>query len=227
MHNDSLIKRLLSGLLLGLICCYVIFKGKATFDIFVVLVAMTAQGEFCSMYYNALLRADGVSIKEGVISSFFRYYWHVILFIDAVGLIYLRNKTHGLLYILWLIITIAATDIAAYFTGRRYGGMRILPSISPGKTYIGLLGGIAAACLVGLLFAVYLKVNIFKIIAYQIVIALLAQTGDFIESYLKRRCDVKDSGCILPGHGGVLDRIDGFTLTVPAFIVMVNFIITN
>ena len=117
--------------------------------------------------------------------------------------------------ILPILVTIA-TDTGAYFTGRSIGGPKIAPSISPSKTWSGLVGGMIAAGLVGAWwlgqFAQHGHWSL-KVVAggfvFGGILAVVAQIGDFLESGMKRRAGLKDSGAIIPGHGGVLDRVDG------------------
>ena len=131
----------------------------------------------------------------------------------------------------WLIVLmVIATDTGAYFAGRRFGGRKIAPSISPSKTWAGLYGGMAGAALVmtGALFLVVSALSAWSAdgqsaialiahrplalviaIAIGCAVAVLAQAGDFLESWMKRRAGVKDSGALIPGHGGLFDRVDG------------------
>ncbi|MEK9911566.1 MAG: phosphatidate cytidylyltransferase [Candidatus Puniceispirillum sp.] len=122
----------------------------------------------------------------------------------------------GHITLLVLAAVITACDSFAYFTGRFFGGPKLMPKVSPNKTISGSLGGIAAS--VGAIMACGSLLSfssLFGLIIAGIVISIAAQTGDLIESALKRRLDVKDSGAILPGHGGLLDRFDGYLLAVP------------
>lgn len=119
---------------------------------------------------------------------------------------------------LFLLLAIWATDIGAYAAGRAIGGPKLAPRISPKKTWAGLLGGMAAAALVGLALSPLATVSspgAGALVAA--VIAVVGQAGDLFESYMKRRCDVKDSGSLIPGHGGLLDRIDGLVMAAPVF----------
>jgi phosphatidate cytidylyltransferase len=119
--------------------------------------------------------------------------------------------------VLWLIAVVWATDIGAYLVGRRLGGPKLAPSISPGKTWSGLAGGVAAAALAGLGAAlVDSQGRVATMVAASMVLALVAQVGDLFESSLKRRFGAKDSSNLIPGHGGVLDRVDGILAAVLA-----------
>ena len=109
---------------------------------------------------------------------------------------------------IWVFIVTWSTDIGAYFAGRRFGRRKLAPSISPNKTIEGLCGGIAAAALLGAAWAFATHLG-GALLALAPILAIVAQAGDLFESWMKRRAGVKDSGAWLPGHGGVLDRLDG------------------
>jgi phosphatidate cytidylyltransferase len=129
--------------------------------------------------------------------------------LPALALLWIRERDeHGLYLLIWAFIVTWSTDIGAYFAGRRFGKLKLAPSISPGKTVEGLYGGIAAATLLGGAWALATGLGP-ALLALAPVYALAAQAGDLFESGMKRRAGVKDSGTWLPGHGGVLDRLDG------------------
>ena len=121
--------------------------------------------------------------------------------------------------LLTLAAVIAACDSAAYFVGRFIGGAKLASAISPNKTISGSVGGIIAAMAVMLGIAPFLELGFVMALLLGFGLAVLSQIGDLLESALKRRVDVKDSGSILPGHGGLLDRFDGYLLTVPGFYI--------
>lgn len=110
--------------------------------------------------------------------------------------------------VLWVFIVTWATDILAYFAGRSIGGPKLAPRISPNKTWAGLIGGILGGGLLGWATALYFEMEPLFLWAGA-PMGLIAQAGDLYESWVKRRAGVKDSGTLLPGHGGVLDRLDG------------------
>ena len=122
----------------------------------------------------------------------------------------------GNLILLVLAAAVASCDIAAYFVGRRIGGAKLAPSISPNKTRSGAIGGTVGAVAACLLVSSNSWLSPMEAVVGGICLAVLAQAGDLIESALKRRVGVKDSGSLIPGHGGFLDRFDGYLLTLPA-----------
>jgi len=128
----------------------------------------------------------------------------------------------GLWAILFLFAVVWVTDIAAYFVGRAIGGPKLAPRISPGKTWSGAiggtLGGMAAGLAVAFLADIRMGLPAFVLLAF--VLSVVAQCGDLFESHLKRRFSVKDSSNLIPGHGGVMDRVDGLVAAAVAFYVV-------
>lgn len=128
----------------------------------------------------------------------------------------LLGVADGNLILLVLAAAVASCDITAYFVGRRIGGAKLAPSISPNKTCSGAIGGTVGAVAACLLVSSNSWLSPMEAVVGGICLAVLAQAGDLIESALKRRVGVKDSGSLIPGHGGFLDRFDGYLLTLPA-----------
>jgi phosphatidate cytidylyltransferase len=123
----------------------------------------------------------------------------------------------GIVAVLWMFAVVWTTDIAAYFTGRRLGGPKLWPSVSPKKTWSGFGGGLLAGTLAGIAVPAAAQrwgwtppLGLWVIAILSALASVLSQLGDLGESALKRRFDVKDSGRLIPGHGGVMDRLDGF-----------------
>lgn len=135
--------------------------------------------------------------------------------LPAIALLTIRSLDDGAMLVFWTLAIVWATDIGAYFAGRSIGGPKLAPVISPNKTWAGLIGGVVAALAVGLLFREFAGLPLELVLASPI-LAVIAQIGDLYESMLKRQAGVKDSGTILPGHGGVLDRLDGLVPVAPA-----------
>lgn len=144
--------------------------------------------------------------------------------VPAVALVWLRAIPQvGLDLMLWLLIVVWTTDTAAYIVGRSVGGPRLAPSISPGKTWSGLSGGVIGASLASVITAWALGYErLVQFAGLGAAFAVLAQLGDLAESALKRRAGVKDSGALIPGHGGVLDRVDGLLITAPVLALLVG-----
>ncbi|MFN8637043.1 MAG: CDP-archaeol synthase [Chloroflexota bacterium] len=142
-------------------------------------------------------------------------------------LILLRNLPDGLLWILTVLVCTWVCDIAAFFVGRRWGNARLAPKISPGKSVEGAIGGLVGAVLAAMVLGPFLDdilraagltvVGTFRfprLAGLGLAIGVCAIVGDLMESFIKRQCGAKDSGNLIPGHGGILDRIDSVLLAV-------------
>lgn len=139
------------------------------------------------------------------------YMAYPYLVLPFVAIVWLRaDPVLGREATLWVLGVVWAIDICAYFSGRLIGGPKLAPRISPKKTWAGLIGGMIGAAIVGVLMAQYLgQGSIIWLAIVSASLALVEQTGDFLESSWKRRAGVKDSSNLIPGHGGLLDRVDG------------------
>lgn len=179
-----------------------LWAGDPWLDLFIVLIALACVVEFGRLV--ALATQPGLGRIAGLLG----------------GLVYVALAASALVQLpvgvlLGVLLVVIATDTGAYFSGRTFGGPKIAPRISPSKTWAGLLGGMLAAGLVSAGMFVWntgepeLRPMLFIAFAIGAVLAVLAQAGDFFESWLKRRAEVKDSSNLIPGHGGVFDRVDG------------------
>ncbi|MEH6548065.1 MAG: phosphatidate cytidylyltransferase [Sneathiella sp.] len=147
--------------------------------------------------------------------------------LPVVSLLVIRNiPEDGFALAITLFFVIWATDIGAYFAGKAIGGPKIAPSISPNKTWAGLIGGMVAAMITAFCM-VYFLINAetapFGIVILGAISAILAQAGDFSESAWKRKFGIKDASNLIPGHGGVLDRLDGILFVAPGLMALLLF----
>lgn len=133
--------------------------------------------------------------------------------VPAMAILWVRDDPvtgQGIELLVWILALVIATDTGAYVAGRSIGGPKLAPRISPNKTWAGLLGGVLAAAVVGLIAGYVLNLpTIWKLMILSSGLAVIEQIGDLAESAFKRRFGMKDSSHIIPGHGGVLDRVDG------------------
>lgn len=139
----------------------------------------------------------------------------------------LHGLDQGKWILFLMVLTIWISDTAAYFTGKRFGKRKLAPLVSPNKTWEGSIGGLIGAGLFAAWFGSTLidGLNFFEGLLAGVLIAAAGQLGDLAESRLKRICDVKDSGTLLPGHGGVLDRVDGFLPAAPVAYCLLPILI--
>lgn len=150
-----------------------------------------------------------------------------ILGIAWVGMlsfaILIAGGPHPVSQIMFLVILIAGNDIAAYFVGRSLGRRPLAPKVSPGKTVEGFVGGLIIGIIIAAVLAVFPpweEIGVTRAIVTALIVGLISPIGDLAESMVKRALGVKDMGSVLPGHGGMLDRIDGFLFAVPAVYVL-------
>jgi phosphatidate cytidylyltransferase len=145
--------------------------------------------------------------------------------LPTAALMWLRGYSEdGMLIVVWLFVVVWATDIGAYVAGRIIGGPKLAPSISPNKTWAGLGGGVLLAAVMGSVIAGLEDVTNAAIPAVAGgLLAIVAQIGDLAESAIKRKFNAKDSSNIIPGHGGLLDRVDGVIAVAPT-LVFVNWV---
>ena len=218
MINKELQRRILSSIILIPVSIFFIIQGSFTFIFFLSLIFLVTSLEWFKMTKNKdLLRIFGL---------FF-------LFFSFFSTVYLRQYI-GLNFFLFLIIVCIFTDTGGYIFGKVLKGPR-LTKISPKKTYSGVFGSFLISLLSGLIYIKYLgqkskillETDLIFIILLILFISLVSQIGDLIISYFKRKAKLKDTGKIIPGHGGFLDRIDGIIFVMPVTYLCVLPILIN
>lgn len=244
VRYGDLAPRVIVGIVLIGLALVADWIGGWAFNVLIAAVVLLLFGEWCVMHKAGRgLRYAGMFVLAGAcalagatahgnalivvaagalaLSPFVRMAGAGVIYagLPAVAFIWLRQQDMGFERVLWTLSIVWATDIAAYFAGRMIGGPKIAPRISPSKTWAGLVGGMlgagAIAALIGNLFGLGITASDAAILGAGL--AIVAQAGDFFESHLKRRAGVKDSSHLLPGHGGVMDRLDG---AVPVAVVV-------
>lgn len=226
VKTADLPKRLISAVVMLAVAAIAICIGGLALDAFIVLVALAAFVEFALLVMRA---TPNLLVRLVAWAAGAAYFGTAAAILTGAGT-----------FLLLMVVGITVfTDTGAYFTGRAIGGPRIAPKISPSKTWAGLAGGMAASVIWVFLwvwamdaslgwprFELGLNLsprNVTGAIALGAGLAVVAQVGDFFESWLKRRAGVKDSSRLIPGHGGVFDRIDGL---IPVVLVA-GFIASN
>lgn len=134
-----------------------------------------------------------------------------------LALVYVRFQPQGAWLVVMIIGIVAAADTGGYFTGRRFGKHKLAQAVSPGKTLEGFAGGLVSNVLLAILIAYLSGSSLWLLLAIVVPTSLFSVLGDLLESMVKRHAGVKDSGAILPGHGGILDRVDSITAAAPVF----------
>lgn len=152
----------------------------------------------------------------------------VLILVSAwLSMLELKSLTLGNAWLLLVLLIVWAADIGAYFSGKRWGRIKLAPNVSPGKTREGMYGGLVAVALTVVVFAWWIDLEFQSsvfLLLLGIVVGLISVMGDLFESLLKRHAQIKDSGSILPGHGGVLDRIDSILAAAPFYFLGLTFL---
>ncbi|MGE3622272.1 MAG: phosphatidate cytidylyltransferase [Bdellovibrionales bacterium] len=201
--------RLISSLVLAPLVLLAVYFGGVLYVLVVVAAVALATQEWLN-----LTRADFKLRLLGIpyVCGF------------GLALLYIRDiPVDGRTYIYYLLAVVWGTDIGAYVAGRLIGGPKLAPRVSPNKTWAGLFGGIVLACMFGYAMVAAI-IGVLPPPGMAVVLsaslAILSQIGDLFESWVKRRAGVKESGNLIPGHGGILDRIDGLIFAVSSFALL-------
>ncbi|WLS08554.1 phosphatidate cytidylyltransferase [Shinella sumterensis] len=200
------------------------FRGNALGWLAVALVAALVLFDFDELALPALLAATVIGIAYALVARSSRWLPGGIVYsgLTVISLAAIRGDTaHGFAAMLFIFAVVWATDILAYFIGRAIGGPKLAPSISPGKTWSGAIGGAVSAVIAGtLVHMAFFSLNGLWVPAIALVLSIFSQIGDLFESFIKRRFGVKDSSRLIPGHGGVMDRVDGLVFACfAAFLI--------
>ena len=171
-------------------------------------------------YYNIILFLS-ISIIINFIFSIYKNIEIINLIISNLiifsffTLISILQKSNGLFVLLYIVILVSTMDIFAYFGGKLFGKTKIIPKISKGKTIEGTVIGLFSTVIMSFFIKDLMHFNFTYSLIYGFIISILAFFGDIIESFFKRKIGVKDSGMLIPGHGGLMDRLDGYFLVIP------------
>ena len=209
---DELEKRILSSIILIPIAIFFIIKGSFFFLFFLSFLFITTIYEWMKLS------------KDNIIMKFLGIFFLIFSFYSA----YYIRENKGLYFFIFIILICIFTDIGGYIFGRIFKGPK-LTKISPNKTYSGSIGGFLFSLVTGFFFLRYTKSNFLGdesliIILSILSMSLISQIGDLVISYFKRKVNLKDTGKILPGHGGMLDRIDGKIFVIPLLFIFIMFI---
>ena len=197
-------KRILSSLILIPIAIFFIIQGSIFFIFFLTILYLVTSYEWFKMSKNfSLLQFAGI-----ILLSFSFYSTYTI-------------REEGFEFFLFIVTICIFTDIGGYIFGKIFKGKK-LTSISPNKTYAGMIGSFICSLIISMLFIIYFNFSS-NLIIFTFLVSLVSQSGDLFVSYLKRKAKIKDTGKFLPGHGGLLDRLDGIIFAVPLGIKIFIF----
>lgn len=210
--------------LLALLGSTIFLTGATLFGgIYGVTAALAATCVGLFFYHLLFLAPSDVSQLKVLGISLFGLLW---VSWSLNHLILIKDLPEGTALLFLLFLSIWVSDTAAYFGGRAFGRLPLAPAVSPKKTIEGSLCGILATGVLGLVFSALFIESMGVLLATLVAVsvAIIGQIGDLVESKIKRLCDVEDSGTIFPGHGGVLDRVDGFLTATPLFYYFMHWI---
>ncbi len=196
-------------LLFGALAPILFFEGAAPYALALVMAAAFA--------FFALGTARSSDLKEVFLNTAVRTFGIAYVVLPLSYLVLLRNMESGGMWILFMLSVIWANDTFAMYAGKALGKHKLSPLVSPGKTVEGAIGGLAGGCIAAGLFNSYFSMGMgaLEALTVSFVLGVIGISGDLFESVLKRAAGVKDSGAIVPGHGGVLDRIDSLIFPIP------------
>lgn len=201
---------------------FVLISGIFALSLF--LVAQQVGG--VSIWYLVVGLTAGAMVALGAVAKHKRLTWLGVsvayIWGPTLALLWLRLSDNGVALVLWAFFLVWGTDVGGYFVGRALGGPKLAPTISPNKTWAGLIGGIICAMFTSLaLWAVVAPVPLAWVLILTPPLAVWSQLGDMAESAIKRRWGAKDSSRLIPGHGGILDRVDGLVTVAPLLALFI------
>lgn len=176
--------------------------------------------------YPKSVKLWGTSFFNKLLFAFFTLMPFFIAMIQLRQMNYGLNSYEGAYWLLYILVLVWATDSGAYFAGRLWGKHKLAPSVSPGKTIEGLMGGVVSSIIIGLLvyYSHFFNAPFYPFMISSVVAIFASVLGDLTESMFKREANIKDSGHLIPGHGGILDRIDSLTAAMPIFAAFILYI---
>ena len=215
---SSLSLRLISSAILIPIVMSLVAVGEWFFIGFVALIIMIAFAEWTNIAKHMPIKN---LTKIGLVIIGFFY-----LALSFLEMSYLREQDNGLLWTVTFMLCIWASDSVAYLFGKTMGGPKMSPTISPNKTWSGYVGALIGPAIIlsCVHYATPIAGTILQTAFFGICIGIAGQSGDLMISAMKRKASLKDTGAIIPGHGGILDRIDALLLALPVFLAWVKFV---
>ena len=181
------------------------------FNFRLLLIFIFLFSSFCILIYL---------ISKKVKNPLSDFFFYIYVLIPAMSLILLYDYL-SFITIFWFLLIIWSTDIGAYIFGNILGGVKLVPNISPNKTWSGAIGGLlSAVCISTIYLYIFGYENLLFPLFFSCLISIIGQIGDIVQSYFKRVYNVKDSGWIIPGHGGVMDRVDSLWLASPILLLI-------
>ncbi|MDC0915394.1 phosphatidate cytidylyltransferase [Candidatus Pelagibacter sp.] len=227
--SQNLLKRIITSIILLSLLFFISFSHQNVFIMAILIIGLIicveANSLFSKLLFTKILKKNLFFDKFNLKFIIFNIIVFCYIFFIFCGLSYEIHKSEGAVFFLYIISICFFTDIGGYVVGKTIGGKK-LSKISPNKTISGTIGSFLFSIipLLFLLNIVYLDLTPnFSNILFCLLISLVSQSGDLFISFLKRKAKIKDTGKILPGHGGVLDRLDGIIFAVPFSYLLLKF----
>ena len=220
MPND-LKKRILTSVLLLLL--FLFFNFTFFFKLGLIVIALLIFLELKNIFKKILSKSENTNIKFFILNIIAFIYIFLIFTISSIEL---HDKTGSSVLFLFIISICILSDIGGYIVGKTVGGKK-LTKISPNKTISGTIGSFVFSLISILLLKNFLSINLnigISLVVFVLLVSLVSQIGDLFVSYLKRMARIKDTGSLLPGHGGFLDRLDGIIFAIPFSYMLIKFI---
>lgn len=185
---------------------------KSSFNVIIFLLSLLTI-QFSIIFFIIILLLNVISKNTSKINKLFVILGPIYLCLPFIFLFEIRNLDYGFDIILWFLLLVWSTDIFSFLCGKYFGGKKLWVSLSPNKTWSGFVLGIFAGIITSLICFYIKEYNILSAMYFGLIIAIFTQLGDLFESWIKRKHTIKDSGNLIPGHGGILDRLDGLMIS--------------
>ena len=218
--NKELKQRVTFGVIFASVLLFVLLCGGIVYIATIIVVC-------CIMIYELLKMAGNIEQSNNSMFIKLRSFGLFYIAICCISLVLIRETSQGIRISIWMFLTVWAVDSFAYFFGKKFGKIKLAPEISPGKTYegaiLGSIGGLFVSIIIYKLFTTHTNngFSMVSFIIFSLIVIIVAQLSDLSESFIKRQCNVKDSGNVLPGHGGLMDRFDSLLLVAPLICIIV------
>jgi phosphatidate cytidylyltransferase len=213
-----------SVLVINILLTIILFLALAVRQVIFVPVIILIYALFPMMFFVFARKPPDKELTVQMATSLFGV---IYVSVPLVLLALIHFRAMGRWWVFFLLVVVFAGDTGAFYAGRSFGEHKLHRKVSPGKTWEGAIGGLLSSLMAAILFLFFVPLSPWGIdmMLLVVILSILAQIGDLAESLLKRNHGIKDSGQILPGHGGILDRIDGLLFAIPVLFVylLVNF----
>ena len=185
---------------------------KSIFNVIIFMLSLLSF-QFSLIFFIIIFFINLFSKNLSIVNKLFILFGPVYICLPFIFLYEIRHLNHGLDIIVWFLLIVWSTDTFSYICGKYFGGKKLYPSLSPNKTWSGFIFGILLAILTSIICYYIREYSLLNGLIFGLILSVFTQFGDLFESWIKRKHSIKDSGKFVPGHGGLLDRLDGLMLS--------------